>query len=771
VRAAHPALTDGAQVHRYASDGAGIYAFSRVDRATGIEYLVVANNAREVKSATFGTFSAHRPFAPVYGAAAGVRSGKDSRVSVTVPALSVQVYKATARFAKRDAAPPVHLTSPQPGAVVGGRAEIGAAITENTFAQTSFAYRPVGTREWKPLGTDDSAPYRVFHDVSGVAKGTLLEYRAVVKDSSGNLSATSSYGVAGDPAVGGGEGGGGVGPVVQPDFASVPGDHNSEMGCSGDWQPDCAQAQLTLDAKDQVWKGTYTIPAGNAHAYKVAINKSWDENYGLGAQPGGANIEYTSPAKPVTFYYDHATHWVTSDAQGPIITVPGAFQSELGCPGDWSPDCMRPWLQDPDGDGTYTWSTDRIPAGSYEFKVAHGLSWTENYGAGGTPNGGNMSVDVPSDGVVVTFSYDSATHATTTRVSRPGAAPDLTKGKAFWVEPGLLAWPANGVPGGADPALLKWRLHWSPDGGLTVDAEDVTGGSVADLAYDPAGLPAVVTTAHPELKGYLALRLGDKAAKKAGEVLRGQVAVATYDNGGALLDATGVQAAYVLDSLYAAKASTRKLGVTHGAGSPAYRLWAPTAHQVSLLTWAPGAPADAPVSEAARTPMGRASDGTWSASTGVKNARYLYEVEVFVPSTGRVETNLVTDPYSVALTLNSTRSVAVDLDDPTHQPELWRESETPALAQNVDTTIYELHVRDFSNGDQSVSAENRGSYLAFAEDGNGSKHLKALAEAGLNTVHLLPTFDIASIEEDPAKQASPQCDLDSYGPDGEEQQA
>ena len=47
------------------------------------------------------------------------------------------------------------------------------------------------------------------------------------------------------------------------------------------------------------------------------------------------------------------------------------------------------------------------------------------------------------------------------------------------------------------------------------------------------------------------------------------------------------------------------------------------------------------------------------------------------------------------------------------------------------------------------------------------KHLKALADAGLNTVHLLPTFDIASIEEDPAKQATPDCDLASYAPDSE----
>ena len=32
------------------------------------------------------------------------------------------------------------------------------------------------------------------------------------------------------------------------------------MGCSGDWSPDCDQAQLTLDPKDKVWKGTYADP-------------------------------------------------------------------------------------------------------------------------------------------------------------------------------------------------------------------------------------------------------------------------------------------------------------------------------------------------------------------------------------------------------------------------------------------------------------------------------------------------------------------------------
>ena len=60
------------------------------------------------------------------------------------------------------------------------------------------------------------------------------------------------------------------------------------MGCPGDWQPDCAQAQLALDPNDDIWKGTFdAIPAGD-YEYKAAINKSWDENYGAGGVKGGA---------------------------------------------------------------------------------------------------------------------------------------------------------------------------------------------------------------------------------------------------------------------------------------------------------------------------------------------------------------------------------------------------------------------------------------------------------------------------------------------------
>ncbi len=767
LRAKHPALADGAQVHRYASNGPGLFAVSRVGADEQVEYLVAANNSTEEKSATVATYQRKGTLKPVYGSQERLRTDAEGRVTVTVPPLSVSVWRATKKLDHRKQAPAVVLTSPTAGAVVGGRAEIGAAVAENAFAQVTFAYRPVGTTEWTRLGTDDNAPYRVYQDLTGVAKGTLLEYRAVLEDASGNRSASSGYGVVGDPPAPGGGGGGGVQPVQQPPAVSVPGDHNAEMGCPGDWQPDCDAAQLSLDADDEIWKRTFTtLPAGD-FAYKAAINRSWDENYGAGGNKNGANIPYTASGGPVSFYYDHRTHYVTSDAEGAIMTLAGDFQSELGCAADWDPDCMRAWLIDPDGDGTATYATQQIPAGTYQVKVTHGLSWNENYGEGGTPGGANISFTV-AEGTVVRFSYDTTSHVLTVTGATPGATPDLSQERAHWVSGDVIAWPATAIPAGTDPRTLRWRLHWAHDGGLGLDAEAVTGGESAGLTYDPKGLPREAVQRFPHLEGYLALRVDKKTRKQAEEILTGQVAVAQYDSLGRLRDATGVQVPGVLDDLYA-DAADRELGVTWKGAKPTFALWAPTARDVDLLVW----PAGSGTGEPQRVQARKDDDGVWTVRGDRRwtGAQYLYDVTVYAPSTGAVETNRVTDPYSVALTLNSTRSVAVDLSDPALAPRQWSRSPSPALPRAVDSTIYELHVRDFSIGDASVPAAHRGTYLAFADEGAGRTHLRELADAGLNTVHLLPTFDITSVEEDRAKQATPQCDLRSYAPDSTEQQA
>ncbi len=124
----------------------------------------------------------------------------------------------------------------------------------------------------------------------------------------------------------------------------------------------------------------------------------------------------------VKFYYDHKSHWITDNVNAVIATVPGSFQSELGCAGDWDPGCLRSWLQDLDGDGIYTFETDALPAGAYEGKVAIDESWDENYGEDGVPGGANIRFNVPVDNALVTFSYDSVSHILTINVAGSGGA-------------------------------------------------------------------------------------------------------------------------------------------------------------------------------------------------------------------------------------------------------------------------------------------------------------------------------------------------------------
>ena len=208
-----------------------------------------------------------------------------------------------------------------------------------------------------------------------------------------------------------------------PTSVTIAGSLQSELGCPGDWQPDCTNTYLSYDDFDDVWQDSFTIPAGS-YEYKTALNNSWDENYGLNASPGGSNIPLNLAAETsVKFFYDHKSHWITDNQNSIIATVPGSFQSELGCSGDWQPDCLRSWLQDSDGDGLYSFETTSLPAGSYEGKVTINETWDENYGAGGVPGGANIPFTVPADGTLVRFSYDPVSHILTIQVGS-GHAPD-----------------------------------------------------------------------------------------------------------------------------------------------------------------------------------------------------------------------------------------------------------------------------------------------------------------------------------------------------------
>ena len=195
--------------------------------------------------------------------------------------------------------------------------------------------------------------------------------------------------------------------TADPTTVTVAGSLQDELGCSGDWQPDCATTHLTYDADDDVWQGTFTIPAGNWE-YKAALNDSWDESY-----PADNLVLDLAAETTVKFYYSHDTHWVTDDVNSTIATAAGSFQSEIGCPGDWQPECLRSWLQDPDGDGLYEFATTAIPAGDYEAKVALDEAWDTSY------PGTNVPFTVAAAGELVTITFDSATTDVAVTVEAP----------------------------------------------------------------------------------------------------------------------------------------------------------------------------------------------------------------------------------------------------------------------------------------------------------------------------------------------------------------
>jgi len=154
---------------------------------------------------------------------------------------------------------------------------------------------------------------------------------------------------------------------------------------------------------------------------------------------------------------------------------------------------------------------------------------------------------------------------------------------------------------------------------------------------------------------------------------------------------------------------------------------------------------------AAEMPMAfDAASGIWSlrAPGDLSGQYYSYLVDVIVPGVGLVR-NRVTDPYSVSLTTDSTRSYIADLNAARLKPAGWDSTPRPQrIRHSTDMIIYELHVRDFSIDDATVPPARRGKYTAFAEGrSNGMKHLLALSKAGLTDIHLLPVFDIATIPE------------------------
>jgi pullulanase len=215
---------------------------------------------------------------------------------------------------------------------------------------------------------------------------------------------------------------------------------------------------------------------------------------------------------------------------------------------------------------------------------------------------------------------------------------------------------------------------------------------------------------------------------------------------GAIQEPAGSKLAKLYDSADFAAKYTYKgddLGNVYSKSATKFRVWAPTAKAVNLVTYAK---ADDLAASGTVTAMKADVNGTWIAELSGDKQGLIYNYRVTVDAA----TNEAVDPYVRATTVNGARGVVVDLSKT--NPTNWSKSK-PAFSGNpTDAIIYELHVRDLSmDASSGIPAANKGKYLAFTDlntSFSGQKTgISAIKDLGVTHVELLPIFDYASVDE------------------------
>lgn len=322
----------------------------------------------------------------------------------------------------------------------------------------------------------------------------------------------------------------------------------------------------------------------------------------------------------------------------------------------------------------------------------------------------------------------------------------ISDSAAHWIDRQTLVW--NAASGG----VARVKLHHSAAADLAIDSDTLTiNGSAVDVT--PSSLTDAQKAKVPHLANWPAYKI-NLSTEEAKAVAKNQLVLASYDSANKLMAASYVQAAKVLDDLYTSgsnDADEAKLGVQYEGANVSVAVWAPTARQVQLKVY------NAAKALTATQPMTLDSNsGIWrytAAKATLDRQFYRFAVQVYHPLTKKVETIEATDPYALNASTNGRYSQFVNLQDADTKPTGWDNHSVPVVQNPEDIVIYEGHIRDFSVRDSSVSAANRGKYLAFTEmDSQPVQHLKALAEAGLTHFHLLPATDIATINEDSSKR-------------------
>ena len=189
----------------------------------------------------------------------------------------------------------------------------------------------------------------------------------------------------------------------------------------------------------------------------------------------------------------------------------------------------------------------------------------------------------------------------------------------------------------------------------------------------------------------------------------------------------------------------REGGLTEMEYSPAetkFSLWSPVAEEVKVLLYESGHEGSAYVTHA----MKKGTDGTWKVTISEDLHGKFYTFNVKVDGKWLGDTPGI---MAKAVGVNGKRAAVLDLNST--DPEGWENDVRPALKNFADIVVYEMHHRDFST-DSVSGITNKGKFLALTEQGTKSSlgektGIDHLIELGVNHVHILPSYDYASVDE------------------------
>lgn len=184
----------------------------------------------------------------------------------------------------------------------------------------------------------------------------------------------------------------------------------------------------------------------------------------------------------------------------------------------------------------------------------------------------------------------------------------------------------------------------------------------------------------------------------------------------------------------------------YSPASTRFSLWAPTAEDVRLMLFDEGDGGHA----FETFPLELGENGTWSVAVDkdLKGKFYTFNVKVNEKWLGDTP-----GINAKAVGVNGKRAAILDMRST--DPEGWEADQRPSLKSPADAIIYEMHHRDFSV-DSTSGVKHKGKFLALTE--HGTKNPAGLAtgidhlvELGVTHVHLLPSYDYASVDESKLK--------------------